>query len=165
MGLVAPWQVEPSRTRDQIRVPCIGRRMPMHCNTREVPACWFWGTCARPCIIRTPALSRRHPPFAAAAVDPLCLLCGLERAEVWRPWGSDAPLGSPPHPLPLRGLGVPVGSLESVITGGLGLPLGGTQRGWGLQSGNTGASGNRLGGQEADGAGQREEGPWRADLP
>lgn len=101
--------------------------------------------------------------FAAAAVDPPCLLCGPERAEMWRPWGPDPPLGSPPHMLPLRGLGVPVGSLQSMVTGGLGLPLGGK---WGGgQSGNTGASGDQLGGQEADGAGQLEEGPWRVDLP
>ena len=44
---------------------------------------------------------------------------------MWRPQGPDAPLGSPPHTLSLRGLGVPVGSLETVVTGGLGLPLGG----------------------------------------
>lgn len=125
MGLVAPRQVEPSRTGDQIRVPCVGRRMLMHRATREVPAWWFWGTCARLCSIRTLALSRRHPPFSAASVNTPRLLRGPEVTEVWRPQGPDAPLGSPPHTLSLRGLGVPVGSLETVVTGGLGLPLGG----------------------------------------
>lgn len=97
----------------------------MHRATTEVPAWWFWGTCARLCSIRTLALSRRHPPFSAASVNTLCLLRGPEVTEVWRPQGPDAPLGSLPHTLPLRGLGVPVGSLETVVTGGLGLPLGG----------------------------------------
>ena len=37
MGLVAPWHVESSRTRDQIHVPCTGRWILNHCATREVP--------------------------------------------------------------------------------------------------------------------------------
>lgn len=85
--------------------------------------------------------------FAAAAVDPPCLLCGPERAEMWRPWGPDPPLGSPPHMLPLRGLGVPVGSLQSMVTGGLGLPLGGkwggTVRKHGGQRRSAGGAGGR----------------------
>ena len=36
MGLVAPQHVESSPTRCQTRVPCIGRRIPIHCATREV---------------------------------------------------------------------------------------------------------------------------------
>ena len=36
MGLVALWHVEPSWTRDQTCVPCIGRRIPIHCTTGEV---------------------------------------------------------------------------------------------------------------------------------
>ena len=37
MGLVAPWQVESSQTRDQTRVPCLGRQILNHWTTREVP--------------------------------------------------------------------------------------------------------------------------------
>ena len=33
-GLVAPWHVGSSRTRDRTRVPCIGRRILNHCTTR-----------------------------------------------------------------------------------------------------------------------------------
>ena len=36
MGLVAPRYVESSRTREQSRVPCIGRWILKHCTTREV---------------------------------------------------------------------------------------------------------------------------------
>ena len=36
-GLVALWHVGSSWTRDQTRVPCIGRRILNHCATREVP--------------------------------------------------------------------------------------------------------------------------------
>lgn len=36
MGLVAPRHVETFWTRDQIHVPCTGRRMLDHRNTREV---------------------------------------------------------------------------------------------------------------------------------
>ena len=34
---VAPRQVESSQTRDQVCVPCIGRRILIHCATTEVP--------------------------------------------------------------------------------------------------------------------------------
>ena len=37
MGLVAPRHVESSCTRDQIHVPCIGRRILIHFTTRELP--------------------------------------------------------------------------------------------------------------------------------
>ena len=36
MGLVAPWHVESSWTRDRTHVPCIGRQILNHCATREV---------------------------------------------------------------------------------------------------------------------------------
>ena len=36
-GLVAPWHVGSSQTRDRTRVPCIGRWILNHCTTREVP--------------------------------------------------------------------------------------------------------------------------------
>ena len=36
-GLVAPRHVGSSWTRARTRVPCIGRRIPNHCVTREVP--------------------------------------------------------------------------------------------------------------------------------
>ena len=36
-GLVAPRHVGSSQTRDQTRVPCIGRQILNHCATREVP--------------------------------------------------------------------------------------------------------------------------------
>ena len=35
-GLVAPWHVRSSQTRDQTHVPCVGRRILNHCATREV---------------------------------------------------------------------------------------------------------------------------------
>ena len=37
MGLVAPQDVGSSRTRARTHVPSIGRRIPNHCATREVP--------------------------------------------------------------------------------------------------------------------------------
>ena len=37
MGLVAPWLVESSPARVQTCVPCIGRRILIHCTTREAP--------------------------------------------------------------------------------------------------------------------------------
>ena len=36
-GLVAPWHVRSSRTRDRTRIPCTGRWILKHCVTREVP--------------------------------------------------------------------------------------------------------------------------------
>ena len=36
-GLVAPWRVESSRTRDQTHVLCTGRQIPNHWATRDVP--------------------------------------------------------------------------------------------------------------------------------
>ena len=42
-GLVAPWHVESSGTRDWTCVPCIGRWIPIHCTTKEVPPLpFFW---------------------------------------------------------------------------------------------------------------------------
>ena len=35
MGLVAPWHVESSQTRDRTHVPCIGRRIPNHWTIGE----------------------------------------------------------------------------------------------------------------------------------
>ena len=43
-GLVAPRHVESSRTRDQTRVPCIGRWILNHWTTREVPQSAFLST-------------------------------------------------------------------------------------------------------------------------
>ena len=40
-GLVAPRHVGSSRTRDRTRVPCIGRRILIHCATREAPVIQF----------------------------------------------------------------------------------------------------------------------------
>ena len=37
MGLVAPWRVGSSRTRDRTCGSCIGRWILIHCTTREVP--------------------------------------------------------------------------------------------------------------------------------
>ena len=37
VGLVVPWHVESSWTRDQTHVPCIGRQTPNPWTTREVP--------------------------------------------------------------------------------------------------------------------------------
>ena len=42
MGLVALWLVESSQTRDQTRVPCIGRQIPIHCTTRQVQYLLSW---------------------------------------------------------------------------------------------------------------------------
>ena len=36
VGLVAPWHVESSQTRNRTYVLCIGRQILMHCTTREV---------------------------------------------------------------------------------------------------------------------------------
>ena len=36
-GVAAPQRVGSSQTRDRACVPCIGRRTPLHCTTREVP--------------------------------------------------------------------------------------------------------------------------------
>ena len=36
-GLAAPWHVGSSQTRALTRVPCVGRRIPNHCATREAP--------------------------------------------------------------------------------------------------------------------------------
>ena len=41
LGLVVPWHVGFSQTRDGTHVPCIGRGIPIHCTTREVPFCGF----------------------------------------------------------------------------------------------------------------------------
>ena len=45
-GLVALQHVGSSRTRDQTRVPCIGRRILNHCATREVPEPLFFTGCS-----------------------------------------------------------------------------------------------------------------------
>ena len=37
MSLVALHHVESSHTRDRTRVPCLGRRILIHCSTRKVP--------------------------------------------------------------------------------------------------------------------------------
>ena len=42
MGLVAPWHVGSSRTKDQTHVPCIDRRILNHCTTREIPEVNFY---------------------------------------------------------------------------------------------------------------------------
>ena len=36
IGLVAPWQVVSSRTRDQTHVPCAGRQISIQCTARDV---------------------------------------------------------------------------------------------------------------------------------
>ena len=41
MGLVAPQHVESSWTRDQTHVPCILRKIPIHCTTKEVHSLLF----------------------------------------------------------------------------------------------------------------------------
>ena len=41
MGLVAPWHVEFSQTQDQTRIPCTGKRIPIHCTTRDVLTLFF----------------------------------------------------------------------------------------------------------------------------
>ena len=44
MGLVALWHVGSSQTRVRTHVPCIGRRIPNHCATKEVQFVGFkWG--------------------------------------------------------------------------------------------------------------------------
>ena len=60
MGLVAPWHVGSSRTRDQTRVPCIGKWILNYCATREVLPTAFdvtglklaWGTGAPQLVFR-----------------------------------------------------------------------------------------------------------------
>ena len=41
MGLVARRHVESSQTRARTHVPCISRRIPNHCATREVQQLFF----------------------------------------------------------------------------------------------------------------------------
>ena len=43
MGLVVPRHVGSSWTRDQTRVPCMGRQILNHCATSEVPSVIFKG--------------------------------------------------------------------------------------------------------------------------
>ena len=43
MGLVAPWHVDSSQTRDQTHVPCIGRQILNHWTSREVWESPFFG--------------------------------------------------------------------------------------------------------------------------
>ena len=42
MGLVAPWHVGSSQTRDQTLVPCIGRQILNHWTTREFPVMFIF---------------------------------------------------------------------------------------------------------------------------
>ena len=44
MSLVAQWHVGSSQIRHQIHVPCIGKRIPNHWTTREVPVFEFLST-------------------------------------------------------------------------------------------------------------------------
>ena len=44
-GLVAPWHVGTSQTRDRTHVPCIGRRILYHWTTRETQRNLFKGKC------------------------------------------------------------------------------------------------------------------------
>ena len=44
MGLVAPWHVKSSQTRDQTCTPCFGRQIFNHWVTRKVPEWTFWAT-------------------------------------------------------------------------------------------------------------------------
>ena len=46
-GLVAPRHVGSSRTRARTRVPCIGRRIPNHCVTREALSGYFYKCISR----------------------------------------------------------------------------------------------------------------------
>ena len=41
-GIRAPWQVGSSPVRDRPHVPCVGRWIPIHCTTREVPPALFF---------------------------------------------------------------------------------------------------------------------------
>ena len=43
MGLVAPWHVESSQTRDRTHVPCIGRQILNHWTSREAWESPFYG--------------------------------------------------------------------------------------------------------------------------
>ena len=42
-GLVFPWHVSSSWTRDRTCVPCIGRQVLIHCTTREVLSIFLLG--------------------------------------------------------------------------------------------------------------------------
>ena len=41
MGSIATWHVESSQITDRTCVPCIGRRISIHCTTREDPTVYF----------------------------------------------------------------------------------------------------------------------------
>ena len=48
-GLVAPWHVGSSWTRDRSCVPCIGKQILNHCATREVPYLTVLSVCFSCC--------------------------------------------------------------------------------------------------------------------
>ena len=52
-GLVAPWHVGSSRTRDRTCVPCIGRQILNHCTTREALYCPLLRTYYEAIIMKT----------------------------------------------------------------------------------------------------------------
>ena len=67
-GLVALRHVGSSQTRDQTRVPCIGRWILNHCATREVPTLTFFKTFLGGTSLVVQWLRIRLPGFPGGAV-------------------------------------------------------------------------------------------------
>ena len=65
-GLVAPWHVGSSWTRDRTCVPCIDRRILNHCATREVPTPIF-----KTLSLEPEASSSNYPCLFLSLPDPL----------------------------------------------------------------------------------------------
>ena len=77
-GLAALRHVGPSRTRARTRVPCIGRRIPKHCATREAPGLFiffnfmylFLAALGLPCCMQAPPSCGERGPLPAAVYGP-----------------------------------------------------------------------------------------------
>ena len=78
MELVAPQHVESSWTRDRTCVPCIGRRILIHCTTREVwTAALIWvfslpayPSACQPTLLDLPSLHNNISQFLKVYLSP-----------------------------------------------------------------------------------------------
>ena len=80
MGLVIPWHVGSSRTRDQIRVPCIGRWILNHCTTREVP---HFSDLSPQIFIYCPWIFFLSITFQSSFSMPFCSLWAIVFSYAW----------------------------------------------------------------------------------
>ena len=114
MGLAAPWHVGSSSTRDQTLVPCIGRKILLHCTTRAVPIIFllqqgFDSEWSHGLLVRTSGSQSPHGPVAR----PCSSSCSVQPAFfiILCPVASPEP---EPLSLPLLPALVPVGLIISV---------------------------------------------------